>query len=342
MVESDPDRGARRHVTLVDVARAAGVAPSTASRALQESPRISDSTKRRVRAAARALGYRPNRVAQSLRLRNGTLVGIVVPDIGIDFYSRFVKGAQDVLERAGRQVLVLNTEREEAREASAISTLLEHRVGGILIATSGASTQQPRVPTVFFDNLVPGRGVAHVACANSNGVEILVDHLVEHGHSRIAYIGGPPTLTSGRERLDGFTAAVRRLGLEERGRIELADASWSPQSAAAAMERLLALDEQPTAVVTSGDTLALGAMSACRAAGLRLPDDVALASFDDPVFGELLDPPVTALARSDAAMGEVAASLLLHAFDGGALGPPAEVRLPVELVVRRSCGCPAP
>jgi LacI family transcriptional regulator len=105
------------------------------------------------------------------------------------------------------------------------------------------------------------------------------------------------------------------------------------------MGRLIALADPPTAIVTSGDTLALGAMSACRAAGLRMPDDVALASFDDPTFGDLLDPPVTALARNEAELGRLAASLLLHALESGSSGPPTEVRLPVELVVRRSCGC---
>lgn len=336
MAEREPPRQA----TIVDVARVANVAPSTASRALQESPRISDATKRRVRAAARSLGYRPNRIAQSLRLRSASFVGIVVPDIGIDFYSRVVKGAQEVLEKAGRQVLVLSTEREADREEAAVRILLEHRVGGILLATSGGVGGDVRIPTVCFDNLVAGVGAAHVACANRDGVAILVDHLAGHGHTRIAYIGGPPALTSGRERLDGFRRAVRRAGLEATARIELADAAWSPESAAAAMARLLALPAPPTAVVTSGDTLALGAMSACRAAGLRLPDDMALVSFDDPAFGALLDPPVTALARSDAAMGRLAASLLLHALDTGTVGPPTEVRLPVELVVRRSCGCP--
>lgn len=326
--------------TLVDVARMANVAPSTASRALQEHPRISDQTKRRVRAAARTLGYRPNRIARSLRLGAQNFVGIVVPDIGVEFYSRFVKGAQDVLQNAGRQVLVLNTEREADREAEALRTLLEHRVSGLLVATSGGvGSEEPGIPTVYFDNLAAGRGAAHVACANREGMGILVDHLAGHGHTRIAYIGGPPSLTSGRERLDGFQQAVRRLGLEERSPIEIADAAWSPQSAAAAMQRLLALPERPTAVVTSGDTLALGAMSACRAAGLRLPDDVALVSFDDPAFGDLLDPPVTALARSDVAMGKLAASLLLHALETRSVGPPTEVRLPVELIVRRSCGC---
>jgi LacI family transcriptional regulator len=170
---------------------------------------------------------------------------------------------------------------------------------------------------------------------------LLVEHLAGHGHTRIAYIGGPPTFTSGLERLAGFRGAIDRLGLDPRhAYVELGDAVWSPESGAAATERLLALAEPPTAIVTSGDTLALGAMSACRTAGLSLPADMALASFDDPAFGELLDPPVTALKRCDAEMGSLAARLLLAALDHGVDGPPVETRLPMELVARRSCGCP--
>ncbi|HEX7083756.1 MAG TPA: LacI family DNA-binding transcriptional regulator [Gaiellaceae bacterium] len=329
-----------RHPTLVDVARLAQVAPSTASRALHESPRISEATRRRVRAAALGLGYKPNRIARSLRTRTADFVGIVVPDIGVGFYSRFVKGAQELLETAGHQVLVMSTEREAAREEAALRTLAEHRVGGLLLATSDAGAADPGVPTVYFDNIGERGGVATVACANGDGMALLVEHLAGHGHSRIAYIGGPPAFTSGIERLAGFEAAVARLGLDgRRAYVEIADAVWSPASAAAAMERLLALAQPPTAVVTSGDTLALGAMSACRAAGLRLPEDMALVSFDDPAFGDLLDPPVTALRRNDVEMGRLAASLLLTALDGPRPPEPTEVRLPVELVVRRSCGC---
>jgi LacI family transcriptional regulator len=333
-----PGNGAAgRRPTLVDVARLARVAPSTASRALKESPRTSPGTRERVRAAALGLGYQPNRLAQSLRARTAPFVGIVVPDIGIPFYSRFVKGAQEELERSGHQVLVMNTGREAAREEAALAILEGHRVHGVLVATSRPDTPDPRTPTVYFDSIVPG-GLASVARANAEGMALLVAHLAEHGHRRIAYVGGPPTFTSGRERLDGYRAAVAAHGLDARASyVEIADSSWSPASAAAAMERLLALAEPPTAVVTSGDTLAVGAMSACRAAGLSLPREMALASFDDPEFGALLDPPVTALARGDVELGRVAAGLLLAALAG--VPQPHEVRLPVELLVRRSCGC---
>lgn len=294
-----------------------------------------------MRAAARGLGYRPNRIAQSLRTRTANLVGIVVPDIGAPFYSRVVKGAQTILEQNGYAVLMMNTERQPERETAAVQTLLEHRVRGILVATSGAAAAEPEVPTVFFDNIVLNRGVGNVTRANVPGMRLLVEHLRDHGHTRIGFVGGPPLLTSGTERLEGYRAAVRALGLVERDDyVQFCEASWSAHSGAEAMTRLLAVDEPPTAVVTSGESLGLGALSACRLSGRRVPDDVALVCFDDPPFGDLLDPPLTALARNEEEMGRLAASLLLHALQSTAVPPPAaEVRLPLELVIRRSCGC---
>jgi LacI family transcriptional regulator len=331
---------ADRAPTLVDVARVAKVATSTASRALQDSPRISERTRRRVRAAALGLGYQPNRLAQSLRRQSTSLVGIVVPDIGAPFFSRVVKGAQEVLEQNGIAVLVMHTEREPEREAAALQTLLEHRVAGVLVATSGGSVGDPLLPTVYFDNIVPNRGVGNVTRANIAGMHLLVGHLHEHGHERIGFIGGPPLLTSGIERLDGYRAAVRELGIVDRDDyVQLGEKTWSPHSGAEAMERLLALDEPPTAVVTSGESFAMGALGACRRRGLVVPDDVALVSFDDPPFGDLLDPPLTALERNEEEMGRLAVALLLHALQSTTAPQAAEVRLPVQLLVRRSCGC---
>ncbi|HST15176.1 MAG TPA: LacI family DNA-binding transcriptional regulator [Gaiellaceae bacterium] len=327
-----------RRPTLIDVARLAQVAPSTASRALKESPRISEATRLRVRVAARGLGYQPNRVAQSLRAKTAPFVGIVVPDIGITFYSRVVKGAQEVLEAAGYQALVMNTEREAGHEEAALRTLEGHQVSGVLLATSRPTSAEPHIPTVYFDSLAVGRGMAQIALANDQGMELLVRHLAEHGHTRIAYIGGPPIFTSGEERLTGFRAAAERHGVRrDAAYVEIADSSWSADSAAAAMARLLALAEAPTAVVASGDTLAMGAIAACRATGRRVPEDIALVAFDDPLFGSLVDPPMTALRRSDYELGREAAQLLLDGLDGEITTP--AVRLPVELVVRRSCGC---
>jgi LacI family transcriptional regulator len=326
---------------LADVAAEAGVSLSTASRALRDSGPVSEETRRRVRSAARRLGYEPNRLARSLRTRSSNFIGVIVPDIAIGFYARVVKGAQDALELAGYQALVMSTEREAAREADALRTLAAHRVHGILLATSGGFDPSPRVPVVFFDNLVAGAGAGHVARANREGIRVIVEHLLEHGQERIAYLGAPPLFTSGIERLDGFHAAMAAAGLAVPAEyVVLGDGVWSVQSGRRATSDLLALATRPTALVAASDTLAVGAIHAAREAGLRVPDDLAVISFDDPFFGDLLDPPITALARNERQLGELAASLLLHAIQTGRVGPPSVVRLPVELIVRRSCGCP--
>jgi LacI family transcriptional regulator len=329
----------RGHPTLADVAAAAGVSLSTASRALRTDSPVSEATRRRVQGAARRLGYEPNQLARSLRTRASFFAGVIVPDIGVGFYARALKGAQDALERAGYQVIVMNTERQAKREAAALRTLLAHRVHGILLATSGGFSDSRRVPVVFFDNLVKGAGAGHVARANREGMTLLVDHLVEHGHERIGYVGAPPQFTSGIERLDGFRAALAAAGLPSSAeRVALGDDVWSVESARKATLELFSLRARPTGLVAASDTLAVGAIQAARAAGLRVPEDLAVVSFDDPFFGDLLDPPITALARSERHLGELAASLLLHAIETRRFGPPTEVRLPVELIVRGSCG----
>ena len=290
--------------------------------------------------AAERLGYQPNRLARSLRLSASGLIGVIVPDIGIGFYARLVKSAQDTLEDAGYQVLVMNTEREPEKERAALRTLLAHRVDGVLLAASGGFDGEPPVPIVFFDNLILGSGVGNIALANREGVALLVDHLLDvHGHERLGFVGGPPVLTSGVERLEGVRAAGARRGLPAAPElVVLGDEVWSPQSGKEATAWLLGLDHRPTALVAAGDTLAFGALEAIRRAGMRVPDDVALVCFDDPLFADFLDPPITALARAERALGELAVSVLLDAL-GGKRGDSLEVRLPVELVVRRSCGC---
>lgn len=330
-----------RHPTLADVATEAAVSLSTASRALREAGPVSEETRRRVRRTARRLGYEPNRLARSLRTRSSNFIGLIVPDIAIGFYARVAKGVQDALERAGYHVLVMNTEREARREVEALRTLAEHRVDGILLATSGGFDHSPRVPVVFFDNLVEGAGAGHVARANRDGIAVILDHLLQHGHERIAYLGAPPLFTSGIERLEGFHAATAGAGLAVRPEhVILGDEVWSVKSGRQAARELFALAPRPTALVAASDTLAVGAIHAARGAGLRIPDDLAVISFDDPFFGDLLDPPITALARNERELGELAASLVLHAIQTRRVGPPTEVRLPVELIVRRSCGCP--
>ena len=340
----------RRRATLIDVAAAAGVSTSSASRALTNHPRISEATRQRVREAATALGFEANVQARTLRSGSSMLIGVVVPDIAIAFYASALTGAQSALEAAGYQVLVMNSKRDTAHELAALRTLYARQVDGVLLATSGGFVPGD-MPVVFFDHVLRGVGLGYIAPDNAGGVTALVEHLVrEHGQERIAYIGAPlrPSPNVERlehgpanERLEAFRHAMGRARLPVIPEyLASGDYQWSQDSAEQAARELMALDEPPTAIVAASDTLALGALRGIRRSGRGVPADVALVSFDDPVSGDLLTPGMTALARHDRELGELGARLLLDAVSGKRKSAEAaEVRVPLELIVRGTCGC---
>jgi DNA-binding LacI/PurR family transcriptional regulator len=338
-----------RRPTLADVADAAGVSRSTASRALSDHPAVNAETRERVWEAARRLAFEPNHMARSLRTRSSQLIGMLLPDVGVASYASMLDGAQSVLEPHGYQVLVMNTGRNPEREQAALRTLYARGVDGMLVATSGGFVEG-EVPTVFFDHVLAGRELGFSAADNAGGIAALVGHLVAvHGHKQIAYIGGPPEAWpgaarlengSGTERLEAFRHAmgVARLPVVPEY-VAMADHVWSQASGDAAARVLMALDEPPTAILAASDTIALGVLRALRELGRAVPADVALVCFDDPLDGDLIDPPITALVRHYRELGELAAGVLLDGLRGSSHGTPVELRVPLDLVVRRSCGC---
>ena len=336
------DGGGAGTARLEDVAGAAGVSLSTASRAVRGLPGVSDRSRRRVQAAAARLDYEPDPVARALRMRMSPFVGIVVPDITIPFFGIAVKAAQDVLEDAGYQVLIMNTHRDALRERDALRTLLSSRAQGVLLATYGGYEPSLRLPHVFFANFADAATAPRIALSNRDGIRALVDHLVGHGHERIAYVGGMPGNTSGSERLAAFSEAMAAAGLEARALTGLSDADWSVESSQRATAELLALDDPPTAFVAGSDNFALGTLKAIRTSGRRIPEDVALVAFQDPDrVGGILEPALTTLVSQEEELGAQAASLLLQGLSrSDLLVSGIEVRLPARLVIRRSCGCP--
>jgi DNA-binding LacI/PurR family transcriptional regulator len=328
--------------TLHDVASAVGVSPSTVSRALRGHSAVRQDTRRRVLAAASRLGYEPNRAASALRTQSSPFIGIVVPDITIPFFGLAVKGAQDVLERAGYQVLIMNTDREPEQERRALRTLVSHRARGVLVATSGGFEHARGMPAVFFANFAPDVPVSRVALSNKAGIRLLIEHLVQvHGHRRIVYVGGAPTVTSGSERLEAFEEAIADAGLTSEAYVCLSDGHWSTESVEERIAGLFGSDDPATAIVAGGDTFALGALKVFRRLGLLVPRDVALVTFQDPDrVGGVIEPPLTTIASQEREIGRHAAAMLLHTLDVvGDDNVAIEARLPATLVVRESCGC---
>jgi LacI family transcriptional regulator len=332
----------RRKATLADVAEQAGVSTSTASRALNGHEGLAPATRAAVKDAAIRLNFQPSALARSLRMQQTLTVGFVVPDVSSPFYAAALKGAQGRLEQAGYRVMLMDANLDLDRELAALETLLSHQVDGLLVASTGMpradfeTVVAGETPTIFFDGVVQGTGEGSVTLDNEGGIALLVDHLVEHGHDSIALLAGSQLESAGAARLHAFHTAMGAHGMAVADR-HVKICAWTIADGRRAGLELLADPERATAVLASSAELALGFMSAAASRGVRMPDDVALVAFDDPYFGDLLEPSLTAVAYDARQIGATAAELLVQAMRSETTV--CEVRVPVSLVRRRSCGC---
>lgn len=331
--------------TLMDVAAAAGVSLATASRAINGQPNVKPHTRARVLDAAEELHFQPSHAARTLRTRQAMVIGLIVPDISSAFYATAVRSAEHAFRRQGYTLFITDTEENGLLEVEAIEALVSHRVAGLILApVAGTAAPLLRalslhpVPVVVIDNRVEAFDADAVLYDNVNGARLLTAHLIEHGHRRIGYIGGLERETSGSERLTGYCEALLTMGLPYDGDL-VCEGDWSRQSGVSHMTSLLQFPERPTAVVVASHSMVVGALLALRAAGLRVPDDMALVSFDDSPLWPVLDPPITALNSQDEEVGRLAAHLLLERLRDASPRAAVTIRLPVRLVARRSCGC---
>jgi DNA-binding LacI/PurR family transcriptional regulator len=239
--------------------------------------------------------------------------------------------------------MLMDSEQEAQRELAALRTLLTHQVDGLLVSTTGISTESfenvlsiRRAPCVFFDTALDEAGDGVVLIDNDTGMKLLVSHLAEHGHRSIGILAGPQRETSAIERLDAFRREVITLNIYSEELVRIC--RWTHESGREQARDMLRSSPTVTAIVACSAELALGCLTACRELDVSVPDEVALASFDDPYFAPLLEPPLTGIAYDPGELGRVAASLLLERIRSGD-GGRREVRVPVGLTVRRSCGC---
>ncbi|MDP9320833.1 MAG: LacI family transcriptional regulator [Chloroflexota bacterium] len=329
----------RTRSTIVDVAKAAQVHPSTVSRALSPQPGnvLRPETRARVVAAADRLGYRPSALARSLRLRRTLTLGMLVPDIANTFLAGIIKGAEEAAHERGYTLVLCNTADLPEREATYIRVLREREVDGILVASTrlAAATvdalRADRFPFVLVNRGAGGADDLAVTVDNVGLAASVIDHLAALGHRRIGHVAGPRTTTTGADRADGAQAAGLRHGL----RISVVDAeAWSELGGYRAARQLLR-DGVPTAVFGANDLIALGVLRAAREESLAVPEDLALVGFNDIAEASLLD--LTTVHVPQEEMGARAARLLIARLEGEPIAEPRVV-LAAELVVRGSSG----
>jgi LacI family transcriptional regulator len=332
------------NATIRDVARRAGVSPMTVSRVINESARVSSHTRGRVEEAIAQLGYVPSRPARGLsRQRTGTLA-LIVPDVANPFFTLIVRGAEDVARRAGYRFILCDTRADLAIEGEVIEEMIAHRVEGILIApVSDRSRDHLRrlakfdVPFVLIDRTVRGIDSDAVLGDSAGGARRLVEHLISLGHRRIGLIVESDDVSTARDRRLGYEAALAAAGIPLDPEL-VADATVDPRGGFDGMRRLLELGDPPTAVFTVNNLVAVGAIEAVRAAGLEVPDDIALVCFDDIEYASRLYPFLTVMEQPAETFGTLSTQLLLERIDRRGPERKRVVVLAAEFVVRRSCG----
>lgn len=332
--------------SITDLARQLNLACSTVSRALAHGPHVSAATRQRVLQLAEELHYQPNEAAVALRKGHLRTLGVLVPHITGSFFPDVVDGITRAASQAGYRVIVCPSWDDTRQEQDNLRLLLNAQVAGLLVSLAGSSRDVSHFerlrpagrPLVFFDRTTDhlhGPGIGTVALDDYAGAYAAVSHLIGEGCRRVAHLAGPLHLSSYQQRRQGYCQALLDHHLPAPAELCLAGEP-SQEAGAAAMRQLLALPQLPDAVFAASDSAAAGALQVLKAAGLRIPHDVALAGFSNASFTTLTEPPLTTVDQRGQRMGQQAVQLLLRLLRPGSGPPPAPVLLTPQLLVRAS------
>jgi LacI family transcriptional regulator len=330
-------------VTIVDVAKRAGVSKSTVSLVLGGSSLVAEGTRERVAKAMRALGYVYHRGAASLRASSSDFVGMVISDLTNPFFAELAAGIEDALYKLGFTPILANTNEDPGRQTQVLRSLREHNVAGIIMSPArGTDTwtlaqQWPQaIPAIITMRRMIGSSLPYIGPDNNEGERLAVEHLLRLGHRRIAFIGGDRTMSTQQERVSGWRDALNAWGVAADESLVF-ETPPTREGGRAAIEQALAAARPATAFVCYNDIVAMGATRALMERGIVPGRDIAVVGFDDIAAAEHNAPPLTTVSADTRELGLRCAESLLGLIrheDPTGLSFAGEARL----VVRESCG----
>jgi DNA-binding LacI/PurR family transcriptional regulator len=339
-VEEDGER----QLNIGEIARRASVSTATVSRTLNQSGAVRPETARKVWRAAAELNYYPNSHARALVSGRSRLLGLIVSDITNPFFPELIHSFETLATQHQYDLILTSTDYQTARMTGCLRRMLERKVDGVAIMTSemdvGLIKELSRrgVPLVFMDVGQVGPRMSHVLIDYANGTRQAVDHLVELGHKRLAFISGPLDLHSARTRRQAFLDGMRAHRLKTEPRL-VREGTHTADGGQRAMGLLLRGAVRPSAVVCSNDWTAIGALHAIDAAGLRVPEDISIVGFDDIPLASYMKPPLTTVRMSAGDVGSTAFDALFRLIGGERLEGDI-YQVPTSLVVRGSTARP--
>jgi DNA-binding LacI/PurR family transcriptional regulator len=325
-------------VSITDIAKAAGVSPSTVSRALQDHPRISPQKRATIRALAQEMGYRPSQIARSLVTGRTKTLGIVTTDVTDPYVAEVLKGAEEAGRQMGYSMLIATSRRDPDQELLAAQLLLARQVDGMIVVSSRAAglyaglLASSGTPLVLVNNALDDHRSHSVRTDNVGGIREALLHLWKLGHTRIAFITGPEEGRSSRERLDSYREVLASLGLHEAGEWVISGQGLleDGQRAFGEIRRMAML---PTSVLCYNDLTAIGLIAAAHAAGMRVPEDLSVVGYDNIPLSAYTLPPLTTVEQPKEALGRLAVENCIRALAGEQV---PDTVLANELVVRAS------
>lgn len=331
------------HITIHDIAKALNISGSTVSRALNDNSRISDKTKKAVRDMAKQLGYQPNALASNLRTSCTKTIGVIIPRISRYFFSSAITGIEELARTRGYNVIICQSNDQEARESDCVQTLFASRVDGVIssIAINTENFEHYKtftdrnIPLVFFDRVCDELETSQVVVDDFKGGFIAAEHLISKGCKRIAHIGGPQHLNIYINRLQGYLKALRKhnFKIEEDLIIE---SLLTREDGKACAKKLLDSPKRPDAIFAANDISALSIILYAKEIGLRIPEDLAVVGFSNEPFSEYVSPSLTTIEQSGFDVGTKATELLLDIITNKTGNHQETIVLPVKLIERES------
>lgn len=331
-----------QHVTIKDIANELGFSVSTVSRALKNHPDISAETKRLVNELAERLRYTPNPIALSLKNRSSSMIGVIVPEVVHFFFSNVISGIEDVAERNGYSLILVQTSERLSKEITAVANVMKGRVDGVIASVSKQTNTyehfqkllDEHIPLVFFDRIAENIDTTHITVDDFGGAYEATKHLIAQGCKSIAHFAGPQNRQIFRQRLGGYKKALEDGGLPFKPELVVVadDMGRGERQVELFLEQGVAFD----AIFAVNDFTAAGAMLALKKANKSIPQDVAVVGFANESITLMLQPNLSSVNQSGFEMGQKAMEYLLKQIRTEEKLPTEKVVLPAKLVVRES------
>jgi len=328
----------QKPATIKEIARRLEVSVSTVSRALHNHPSIGLRTKLQVRKLAAELHYEPNQAAISFKKGRSFTIGVILPNLGEEFFSMAIDSIEDTASKNNYTVLIGQSRDDTEREKSIVESMRKHRVDGILISISKSTAsfehfddlKKYKIPVVFFDRVPDAPEFYKVSCTLKQSSIDMTDWLINEGHKRIGFIKGPGSMSSSDERLQGYIQGLARNNIKVDKNL-IVETDLTKDQNESAIKKLLGLKEVPSAVITFNDYVALDAMKYTKSQGYKINRDIYFASYANlPVTNYLDDPPIASVEQFPHQQAEKATKILLDLIESKDSVPQAENKIVLE------------